>query len=439
MERSHYTALWKRFKDGRTGLEVNRARGMEPSADPHPVRTHRAVDFAQRSSDENRVTRVEGTVDTGFEAVADAFRANFVDEHEVGAAVCVYRNGRPVVDVYGGLADADSKRPWQRDTMAVVFSATKGITAACVHLLVERGFVDLDAPLAQYWPEFASAGKAAIPVRWVLSHRAGLPLVEAELTREEVFAWFPVVRAIATQTPRWEPGTRHGYHVRTWGWMLGELVRRVTGMSVGQFVAQEVAAPLGLDFYLGLPESLEARVATLYPPAPPTDPAQVAIMAQFMGPGTFLHRALTGPANLAYGDVWNSRALHAAEMPSSNGIGTAHALARFYAALVGPVDGVRLLSAATVETACGVASDDTDAVLGTPTRFGLGFMLPPALSVDCPAECFGHPGAGGSLAFADPTSDVAFAYVTNQLRLGPAPDERTRRLVHSLYAALHSR
>jgi CubicO group peptidase (beta-lactamase class C family) len=161
-------------------------------------------------------------------------------------------------------------------------------------------------------------------------------------------------------------------------------------------------------------------------------------MEQFMGPGTFLHRALLGPANLAYGDVWNTRALHAAEMPSSNGIGTAHALARFYAALVGPVDGIRLLSSATVDAARHVESDGSDGVLGAPTRFGLGFMLPPALSPDCPASCFGHPGAGGSLAFADPTRELAFAYVTNQLKLGPTPDERTRRLVRSLYAAVDS-
>jgi len=385
------------------------------------------------------VTRIEGPVEAGFEAVAEAFRANFADQQEVGAAVCVYLNGRPVVDVCAGFADAAAARPWRRDTLAVVFSATKGITAACVHLLAERGLIDLDAPLARYWPEFASAGKANIPVRWVLSHRAGLPLVEAELTREEVFGWFPVVRALATQTPLWEPGTRHGYHVRTWGWMLGELVRRVTGTSIGLFVAGEVAAPLGLDFHLGLPEALEPRVATLYPPAPPTDPAQIALMAQLMGPGTFLHRALIGPADLAYGAVWNTRALHAAEMPSSNGIGTAHALARFYAALVGLVDGRRLLSAATVEAARRVVSDGDDAVLGTPTRFGLGFMLPPALSLDCPPSCFGHPGAGGSLAFADPTRELAFAYVTNQLKLGPSGDERSRRLVRALYAAVDRR
>ncbi|MFN8627028.1 MAG: serine hydrolase domain-containing protein [Candidatus Binatia bacterium] len=379
--------------------------------------------------------RIEGTADAGFATVAEAFRANFADQHEVGAAVCIYRHGRPVVDLRGGVADAATARPWRPDTMAVVFSATKGVTAACVHLLAERGVLDLDAPLAQYWPEFGCAGKATIPVRWVLGHRAGLPLVEAELTREEVFAWFPVVRAIAAQTPVWEPGTQHGYHVRTWGWMLGELVRRITGMTIGQFIAKEVAAPLAADFHLGLPEGLEPRVATLYPPGPPTDPAQIALMAQLMGPGTFLHRALIGPADLAYGEVWNSRALHAAEIPSSNGICTAHALARFYAALVGQVDGRRLLSAATVEAACHVVSDGHDAVVGAPTRFGSGFMLPPALSPDCSPTCFGHPGAGGSLAFADPSRELAFAYVTNQLKLEPSGDERTRRLVRALYAA----
>jgi len=382
------------------------------------------------------VATIEGTSQRRFAAVAEAFRANFEDQGEVGAAVCVYVNGCPVVDLWGGVADRDTARPWQRDTMPVVFSATKGVTAACIHPLVERRVIDLDAPVARYWPEFGAAGKAAVPVRWVLSHRAGLPVVEAELTRAQVYAWQPVADAIATQAPRWEPGTQHGYHVRTFGWILGEIVRRVTGMSLGQFFAREIAAPLGLDFFIGLPGALEPRVATMYTAPPPTDPAQIEIMERFTGPGTLLGKALNGPANLAYGDVWNSRALHAAEIPSSNGIGTARALARLYAALIGDVDGVRLLSTDTVNAACRVQSEGSDAVLILPTRFGVGFMLPPALGLDCPPACFGHPGAGGSLAFADPTRGVAFAYVMNQMQLGLAGDERTRRLVRALYAVL---
>jgi len=379
---------------------------------------------------------IDGTVEAGFEAVAEAFGANFADQDEVGAAVSIYVHGRPVVDLWGGLADVAAARPWQRETMAVVFSATKGVTAACVHLLVERGVIDLDAPVARYWPEFAAAGKATIPVRWVLSHRAGLPVVEAELTRDAVFAWHPVTRAIAAQAPRWEPGTRHGYHVRTYGWILGEIVRRVTGMSPGTFLARELAAPLALEFHLGLPQDLEPRVATLYKPLPPADPAQRELLDRFMGPGTFLGRALNGPADLAYGEVWNSGTLHAAELPSSNGIGTARALARLYAALIGPVDGVRVLSAATVEAARRVHADGDDATLILPTRFGLGFMLPPTLGLDCPPTSFGHSGAGGSLAFADPARGVAFAYVMNQMKLGLSGDERTRRLVRALYAGL---
>jgi len=263
------------------------------------------------------VTTIAGTVSAGFESVAEAFHANFADQGEVGAAVCIYVDGQPVVDLWGGLADATRARPWARDTMTVVFSTTKGVTAACVHRLVERGLIDLDAPIARYWPEFGAAGKAAIPVRWALSHRAGVPIVESTLTRDQVFGWDPVVRAIAAQRPRWEPGTKHGYHVRTYGWILGELIRRVTGMSVGQFVARELAAPLGLDLFVGLPEALEPRVATLYPPLPPADPAMRDALQRFMGPDTPLGRALSGPADLTYGEVWNTRALHAAEIPSS--------------------------------------------------------------------------------------------------------------------------
>lgn len=370
--------------------------------------------------------------------MADAFRTNFADQGEVGAACCVYLHGKPVVDLWGGVMDRDTQRPWQQDTLAIVFSATKGVTAACVHLLAERGDIDLDAPIARYWPEFAAAGKQSIPVRWALSHRTGLAVVEADLTLAEVLAWTPVIRALEAQAPLWAPNSRHGYHVRTYGWLLGEVVRRVTGMTIGQFLAREVAAPLGLDTYIGLPEPLEPRVATLYAAPPPSDPSEREILARFMGPGTFLHRALTGPADLTYGDIWNTRAVRAAELPSSNGISTARSLARLYAAMIGPVDGKRLLRADTVERAREVQSDGPDATLILPTRFGLGFMLPPALGLDLPATAFGHPGAGGSLAFADPERGVAFAYVMNQMQMGLTGDERTRRLVRALYASLAS-
>lgn len=380
--------------------------------------------------------QANGRCAAGFESVVGAFESNFEDQDEVGAALCVYVDGQAVLDVWAGWADREAQRPWQRDTSAVVFSTTKGVAAICVHLLLERGLLDLDAPIAAYWPEFAAAGKAKLPLRWMLSHRLGLPIVEADLSRAEVFAHDPVARALAAQAPSWPPGSKHGYHVRTYGWMLAEIVRRVTGLTIGAFLAREVAAPLGLDFHIGLPASEEERVAKLYMAPLPTDPTQLEIIERFMGPGTLMNRAFNQPGDLAYGEVWNTRDLHAAEIPSSNGIGTARALARLYASCVGSVDGVRTLRPETVERAVQLQSEGRDKVLLIPTTFALGFMLPPSLGLDCPTSCFGHPGAGGSLAFADTERRVSFAYVMNQMKLGLTGDDRSRRIVAALYRTL---
>lgn len=380
---------------------------------------------------------VNGRVERGYGPVSEAFVDNFTQHGEVGAAVCVYRHGRPVVDIWGGQADRRQDRPWSQDTTALVFSSTKGMTAICANLLAQRGLLDLDAPIASYWPEFAANGKAAVTVRWALCHRAGVPAVDAVLTLDEVFAWDPVVAAIAAQRPEWEPGTAHGYHARTFGWIVGEVIRRISGQSFGGFLANEIAAPLGLDFWVGLPEAAERRVAATYPPVPPADPKIRQAIEAFMGPDTLLGRVLSGPSGLfGYNDMWNRRDLHAAEMPSSNGIGTAHALARAYAAVIGEVDGVRLLTPETVEAARQVESDGPDRVLGVPTRFGVGFALPPMLGAGLGPSAFGHPGAGGSLGFADPDAGVSFGYVMNQMKLGVSGDERTAGLVKALYRCL---
>ena len=379
---------------------------------------------------------VHGHTAPRFAAVRDAFVRNFAAQGEVGAACCVYHHGEPVVDIHAGLADRASARPWRADTLQLVFSATKGVTAACVLLLVERGAIDLDAPVARYWPEFAASGKEHIPVRWLLSHRSGLAAIEGTFTLDEALSWQPVVQALAAQAPLWEPGTKHGYHLRSYGWLLGELVRRVTGRSLGRFFAEEIAAPLGIEFWIGLPAAEEARVSTLIPPEPA--PAEMqALLDRLFAPDTIAGRAFTGPSNLFhYDEMWNRRALHAPELPSSNGIGTARALARLYASLVGAVDGVRTLRPDTVEAACAVQSDGPDAVLFLPTRFGLGFMLPPALAPSAGPAAFGHPGAGGSLAFADRTHGLGFGYVMNRMTLATAGDARADALVAAVYRAL---
>ena len=383
------------------------------------------------------MSKVHGTWTPGFEWVREAFAKN-LSENEVGAACCVYWKGEPVVDVWGGLADRDEAREWQRDTAAVVFSSTKGVTAALIHLLAQRNQLELGAPVASYWPEFAANGKESITIRQVLSHQAGVPAVEGDFTLEDVYAWHPVCDAIAKQKPVWTPGTAHGYHVRTFGWILGEVARRITGKTLGQLLASEAAGPLGLDLWIGLPVEIEPRVATLYTPPESNDPAQRELRAKFMGPDTLLGRALEGPSGvLPYGPIWNTRALHAAELPSSNGIGTARGLARFYAALIGDVDGGRrLLSAPVVAAAAASQVNGPDRVILMPTHFGSGFALPPMLSLDASDTAFGHPGAGGSLGFADPASELAFGYVMNQMQLGLAGDPRAERLLSAAYAAI---
>jgi CubicO group peptidase (beta-lactamase class C family) len=282
---------------------------------------------------------IEGRVAPGFEPVRDAFAHNFAAHGEVGAAVCVYRDGEPVVDLWGGLADREAGRAWQRDTLALVFSTTKGVTAACSARLAERGVLDVDAPVARYWPEFAANGKAGIRVADVLAHRAGLPEVEGRFTLEQACAGDPLCEALAKQAPQWPPGTAHGYHVRTFGWILGEVVRRATGERFGRVLARELAAPLGLerDLFVGLPAEHDARTARILPAPEPADPKERELRARFMGPDTVLGRMLSGPSHLfEYGEMWNTRLLRGAEMPSSNGIATARALAHLYAALVGP-------------------------------------------------------------------------------------------------------
>ncbi len=382
------------------------------------------------------MVEVHGAWAPGFDWVREAFARNLAEE-EVGAACCVVHRGRVVVDVWGGWADREAGRPWERDTAALVFSSTKGVSALLVHRLVERGALALDEPVARHWPEFAANGKEKVTLRDVLTHRAGLAAVDGDLTLDVVIAWHPVCAAIAAQAPNWEPGGAHGYHVRTFGWILGEPVRRATGRTLGALLRDEVAGPLGADFWIGLPEREEPRVAKLYPAPEPADPAQRELRERFMGPDTLLGRALSGPSNLfSYGPMWNDRALHAAEMPSSNGIGTARALARIYAAAIGEIDGVRLLAPETVAAAAASQVQGPDRVLALPTHFGLGFMLPPTLGEDLPDGAFGHPGAGGSLGFADPANGLAFGYAMNQMQLGVLGDVRATRLLSATYASL---
>lgn len=373
-----------------------------------------------------------GTVETGFEAVAEVFAENFRQHGEVGAACALYHRGRPVVDIWGGLADIESQRPWQEDTVVLVFSAAKGPTATCILQLVEAGRLDLDLPIAHYWPEFGCNGKEQITTAQVLSHQAGLAAIEGELTLEQVLAWDPVVEAIAGQPPNWEPGSKHGYHARSFGWILGELLRRITGESPGHYLATHIAEPLGLHYWVGLPPEELPRCATLVPPEGGDD-----ALAALLGADSLTVRVMSGPSGLfGYNEMWNRADVLAAEMPSSNGVGDARSLARFYDALTGGVDGCSLLGPEQLARACAVQVRGPDAVIFHETSFGLGYALQPALAPGAGPNCFGHPGAGGALAFADPDAGIGFAYVMNAMQLSMEGDPRSMGLIKAVYESL---
>jgi len=386
-------------------------------------------------------TAATGTVVPGWEPVRDAFEANLASGREVGAAVAVYHHGLPVVELVGGSFDDSGAVPYSSDTLQLIFSTTKGLTAIAVALCAQRGLLDYRARVADYWPEFASSGKDAITVAQLLSHQAGLPAVDGPLTIDEVVDWDHMVRVLGEQAPLWEPGTGHGYHAVTFGWLAGELVRRVDpkGRSLGVFVAEEVAAPVGAEAWIGLPPEQDARVSPLVSEPPSTDPAIVAVMQQFMGPDTLAGRALFLNGAFSPGDpVWNSPDFHRAEIPAANGISTAASLARIYSACVDDVDGVRLLEPDTVRSASATATPDgePDRVLVFPTTFGMGFMTSGPFTPMLGAGSFGHPGAGGSLAFAHPEAGIGFGYVMNRMDSTLNGDVRALSLVQAVKTVL---
>lgn len=380
---------------------------------------------------------IDGWVHPRFHLVRDAFALNLRKYAEIGAACAVYVDGRPVVDLYAGLADYVGGRVWCSDTIQVVLSPSKAVAALCLLLLVDRGSIDLDAPVARYWPEFGVNGKHEISVRWVLAHRAALAEIEGELSFDDVVRWDPVVEAIAAQPPNWKPGPWHAHHVRSSGWLIGEIVRRVTGRSLGRFFAEEIAGPLELDFWFGLPAHEEPRVGRLMFPKPP-DPATKQRLESISRYGTFVRRVLTGPNELfAYEEIWNQPRTRAAEIPSSNGTGSARALARLFAALVSPVDGTRLLRDEALAAACTIQAQGFDHVLLAPTTFGLGLMLGPTLGPLARPGCFGFNSGGGATVFVDPRELLSFTYVPNRIG-GPDGERRAQNLLRATLASLES-
>ncbi|MGY9067989.1 serine hydrolase domain-containing protein [Streptomyces sp. CAS3] len=383
---------------------------------------------------------VNGTVAEGFEPVREAFAANFALLGEHGAAVAVYRDGRRVVDLWAGTKDVDGTAPWEPGTAQIVRSATKGVVAAGLLLLHQRGELDLDAPVGTYWPEYKAAGKERTLVRHLLAHRAGVPVLDRPLTPAEAADPDLGAAAVAAQAPVWEPGTDHGYHAQTYSWLTGELVRRVTGRPVGEWLADEIAGPVGADLWLGLPEAERGRVGRVGDIEAPQSAGALklrpkrSVSAAYADPDSLTRRAFAAITPLP---DENDPAYRAAALPASNGIATADGLARVYASLIGEVDGgVRLFTPETVELARAEQSAGPDRVLVVATRFGLGYMLHGSASPLLSPGSFGHPGRGGALAFADPESGIAFGYVTNGFRKSVTADPRAQALVRALKVAL---
>ncbi|MEV6159174.1 serine hydrolase domain-containing protein [Nonomuraea sp. NPDC052129] len=384
---------------------------------------------------------VQGTCDPRFSQVAEEFDRNLALRGEVGASVCVVLDGEMVVDLWGGQAAPGV--PWLHDTIGHVWSCTKGATALCAHMLAARGELDLDAPVVRYWPEYGAHGKEATLVRHLLSHQAGVPVLREPLAPGAFYDWKLMVDRLAGERPFWEPGSRHGYHALTFGFLVGEVVRRVSGRSLGTFFREEVAEPLGLDFWLGLPEEQEGRVAPTIPADPPSDPPKFYVKA-FTDPASIpgLLLANEGGYMTTPGES-DSREAHAAEYGAVGAVTNARGLAGMYRPL--SLGGGELVTEQQLAVMGLTASAGTDAVLAVPTRFSTGFMkavdnryLPPADSegVLLSATAFGHAGMGGSLGFCDPAARLAFGYTMNKQGIGLGVNPRGQALADATYRAL---
>jgi CubicO group peptidase (beta-lactamase class C family) len=388
--------------------------------------------------------RVKGYVAPGFEEVRLEFERNFAERGEIGAAVAAYVRGEKVVDLWGGYRTPERDAPWNEDTMVIVFSTTKGLSAMTLAIASSRGWLDYDAPVARYWPEFAQHGKGAITVRQLLGHEAGLAFVDEHLNVAKLRDLDALACILARQRPAWPPGTRHGYHAMSIGLYEQEILRRVDPQhrTLGRFFHEEIAAPLGVDFFIGLPREIsDARLAKIQTFSParaiaaiPSTPLD--IIPKILWPWSLLRKSM------AFLDLpWNERSSLEVEVPAGNGIGTARAIARAYSAFAegGGELGVTKGTFAKL-TAPPTFAPVRDAILGVPAYFSLGYLRPgPDVAFGSSARAFGHPGAGGSFAFCDPDARVAFAYVMNKTGFHLADDPREKALRDAVYRAVTRR
>jgi CubicO group peptidase (beta-lactamase class C family) len=388
---------------------------------------------------------VHGTYLSEFSTVVDAFIHNFESLGEVGASLCITRDGQSVVDVWGGLAEVESKRPWVQDTASVVFSSTKGAVALAAHTLVASGELDLDSPVKRYWPEFAQRGKEGATVRMMLDHSVGVPAMREKLKDKGCCDWDYMIERLEQEEPFWRPGTRNGYHMANFGWTVGELVRRVSGQTLGQYFQEAIAGPTGAEFWIGLPQTHESRVA----PMIPFKPVRGAPLSAFTEALLKDSKSISSLAFFNQGGFSpNSRQCRAAQIGGGGGVANGRGLARIYApfACGGELGGRRFVDRDTLCAMGEVAvATHEDATLLIPTRFSLGFMKSmdnrraPGVdrsSVILSGPAFGHVGAGGSIGFADPAERLSFGYAMNRMGPGILLNERGQSLVDATYRAL---
>lgn len=377
---------------------------------------------------------VQGTCDPAFAAVRDALERNFTERGEIGSAVCIYHQGKKVVDLWGGHQDAARTIPWREDTMCIFYSIAKSLCALCVHILADRGLVDLEAPVADYWPEFAQNGKEAVKVRHIISHHCGVCFNDAA-DAGDIFDYDKMIRVLEVQEPAWPPGTKGAYNTVNFGYLAGEVVRRVSGLPIRQFLRENVCDPLGTDYKIGVDEADLERVADISP-----NPEGFS-MGSDAGPDSPLLRAWTAMPKPFDTAAHNTAEFRTAGIPSFGGFGTARAMARIYAALAngGEIDGVRLLSPEAVARATTDQwEDEADGTTGQPMRMSMGFWknMDGRMMMGPNPEAFGHYGSGGARALADPERNLALAYVTNLQSEGLGTGARTEAVVEAAFANL---
>ena len=382
-----------------------------------------------RSDDQgdDDMAEVQGTCEARFDGVRKALSASLDSGGDVGASVAVYLHGEPVVDIWGGYVDEAKSAPWERDTLTNVWSTTKTMTFLCALMLADRKQLDFHAPVATYWPEFAQGGKEAVEVRHIMGHTAGLSGWDQPIAPEQLADWELCTMALAAQTPWWEPGSASGYHALTQGYLIGEVVRRIVGESIGTWFAREVAKPLDADFFIGLPESEDSRVSNVIPP-PPLDLDGMEISE--ITAKTFMNPPLD--ATMATQAWWRQ-----AEIPAANGHGNARSVAAIQSVIAGKGEarGVRLLSAAGTDPIFETQADGIDLVLGVPTRFGMGYGLSNAEMPIGPRSCYWG-GYGGSIIVLDQEAELAVCYVMNRMETGVVGDPRGATIVLEAVAGL---